>query len=199
MIELAKMQTPEKIPIIAFTGAEGSGKSTQAKYLARRLNLPYVSTGDMLREAAKNDNSELGIACQKMFEDHVYLSPIKLLEVVGKRLKNEDVDKGVILDGGFRTVEETQNFPEMLEKTGKNFSVKVFFLKVPFWRCADRLMGENGRRRIDDTPKAWLNRIKEFNSGLGERMSLIRKEWSLEIIDGSKAEAEVAKDLLAKL
>jgi len=193
------MQRSEKIPIIAFTGPEGSGKSTQARDMAKRLNLPYVSTGDMLREAAKNDDSELGDACRKMFEEHVYLSPTKLLEVVGKRLKNDDVDKGVVLDGGFRTVEETQNFSRMLESTGKDFLVKVLFLRVPMWQCAQRLMGEGGRKREDDTPEAWLRRMGEFNSGLGTRMSMIRREWSLEIVNGNKTEAEVTKDLAARV
>ena len=194
-----EMQSTEKIPIIAFTGAEGSGKSTQAKNLAKRLNLPYVSTGNMLREAAEKDTSELGDACRKMFEEHVYLSAEKLLEVVGKRLKNKDVDKEVVLDGGFRTVEETENFSEMLNGTEKNFSVRVFFLKVPYWKCADRLMGENGRKRVDDTPAAWLSRMKEFNTGLGERMSLIRNRWSLQTIDGGETEEEVEKDIWEKI
>lgn len=193
------MQTSEKIPIIAFTGPEGSGKSTQAKSLAKRLDFPYVSTGDMLRDAAKNDHSELGDLCRKMFAEHVYLSPKKLLEVVGKRFGNEDIDKGVVLDGGFRTVEETEYFSEMLDKTGKNFSINVVFLRVPIWECAKRLLGENGRKREDDTPQAWLNRMKEFNTGLGERMSMIRKKWSLQVVNGNKDEEEVAEDILRKL
>jgi len=193
------MQSTEKIPIIAFTGAEGSGKSTQAKNLAKRLNLPYVSTGNMLRDAAENDTTELGDACRKMFERHNYLPAEKLLEVVGKRLKKDDIDKGVILDGGFRTLEETENFPEMLLRTGKDFSVRVFFLKVPYWKCAERLMGENGRKRADDTPTAWLSRMKEFNTGLGERMSLIRNRWSLQTIDGGETEEEVGKDIWEKI
>lgn len=193
------MQNEKEIPIIAFIGAEGSGKSTQAKNLAIRLNLPYVSTGNMLRDAAENDTTELGDACRKMFEQHNYLPAEKLLEVVGKRLKKDDIDKGVVLDGGFRTLEETINFPEMLLKTGKDFSVRVFFLKVPYWKCAERLMGENGRKRADDTPTAWLSRMKEFNTNLGERMSLIRKRWSLQTIDGGETEEEVEKDIWEKI
>lgn len=193
------MQSIEKIPIIAFTGPEGSGKSTQAKLLSKSLDLPYVSTGDMLRDAAKNDKSELGDDCRKIFEQHIYLSPKKLLEVVGKRFKNEDIDKGVVLDGGFRTVEETKYFSEMLEKTGKKFFVIVKFLKVPYWICAERLMGENGRKGSDDTLEAVLNRMKEFNTGLGERMSLIRNEWSLQIINGNRTEEEIAAELLESI
>lgn len=193
------MQNEKEIPIIAFIGPEGSGKSTQAKNLAKRLDLPYISTGNMLREAAENDTSELGDACRKMFQEHNYLAAEKLLEVVGKRLERGDVDKGVILDGGFRTVKETENFSEMLLRTGKDFSVRVFFLKVPYWICADRLMGENGRKRVDDTPVAWLSRMKEFNTDLQKRISIIRTHWSLKIIDGNKTEEEVAENLWNKL
>jgi adenylate kinase family enzyme len=153
----------------------------------------------MLREAAKNDESELGDACRKMFEKHDYLPAEKLLEVVGKRLKRDDIDKGVVLDGGFRTFKETENFPEILSRTGKNFSVRVFFLKVPYWKCAERLMGENGRKRADDTPEAWLSRMKEFNTDLQKRISIIRTHWSLKIIDGNKTEEEVAENLWNKL
>jgi adenylate kinase len=193
------MQNGEKIPIIAFIGAEGSGKSTQAKNLAIRLNLPYVSTGNMLRDAAENDTTELGDACRKMFEQHNYLPAEKLLEVVGKRLKKDDIDKGVVLDGGFRTLEETVNFPEMLLRTGKDFSVRVFFLKVPYWKCAERLMGENGRKRADDTPEAWLSRMKEFNTDLQKRVSIIRTRWSLDTINGSGIEEEVKNNIWKKM
>ncbi|MCX6726380.1 MAG: nucleoside monophosphate kinase [Candidatus Shapirobacteria bacterium] len=189
----------EKISLIAFTGPEGSGKSTQAEYSAKFFCCPYVSTGNILREAARNDKSELGDACRKMFKEHVYLSPSRILDVLRIRLQQKDVDQGVILDGGFRTIEETECFPAMLEKTGKTFAVNVVYLRVPLWKCAERLMSEGGRKREDDTPAAWLKRLKEFNTGLGIRMSLIRHRWSLQIIDGNKPEKEIFEEISKRI
>jgi adenylate kinase len=71
--------TPEQIPLFSFVGPEGSGKSTQAKLLAEMLGLPYVSTGEMLREAAENDTTPFGDARRKMFNEDVYLSPYLIL------------------------------------------------------------------------------------------------------------------------
>ena len=193
------MQNCENIDFIAFTGAEGSGKSTQAKVLAKSIGYPYISTGDMLRDAAENDRTKLGDDCRKMFDAHVYLSPQKLLKVVKNRLLQNDVDNGVVFDGCFRTTEETEFFSDMLSEVGKNFSIDVIYLRVPMWKCAERLMGENGRKRNDDTPEAWLKRMKEFNTGLGTRMSFIRNHWNLQIIDGTKLESEIAQDISRRL
>lgn len=189
-----------EINIITLTGPEGSGKSTQGKVLAVKRAVPFISTGDMLRERAANDwTTSLGAECRQMFADHVYLAPRRMLEVIADRLKREDILRGVVLDGGFRTVEETELFGEMLESTGKNFAVEVIFLKVPGWVCAQRLMGEGGRKRVDDTPEGWLRRMGEFNNGLGRRMSIIRNRWSLEIVNANKSAKEVGEEIIKRL
>jgi adenylate kinase len=189
----------EKINLVAVVGMEGSGKSTVADSVVKTLGYQYVSTGGMLRDAEKNDNGPLGEACRKMFKEHVYLSPKILLEVVKERLKKSDIDKGVVLDGGFRTLEETEKFSNMLVETGKDFSVKVFYLRVSRWKCLDRLLGENGRKRNDDTLDGILKRVREFDKDLGKRMSFIRSNFSLEIIDGDQSKEEVQQDILERL
>lgn len=185
----------EKAKLISFIGMEGSGKSTVARDLAKRLDYIYVSTGDMLREAAKNDMGTLGDACRKMFENHAYLDPQILLKIVEKRLEQDDAVDGVVLDGGFRTLEETKNF----DKIGKDFEVKVFYLNVPKRECLNRLLGENGRKRSDDTEDGVRKRMFEFSKDLFARTKFIRDKYQLEIIDGMRPLEEISNEILRRL
>lgn len=188
----------ERIPLYAFAGPEGSGKSTQAKLLASRLDLPYISTGDMIRDAAANDPTELGDACRKMFAEHNYLPGPLLLKIVAKRLGRRDVERGLVLDGGFRTLEETKNFASVIAETRKDFAIKVIFLRVPGWQSIGRMLDGN-RGRTDDTLPASLSRLKSFYTDLGKRMSVIRENYEfVMIIANNRSVEEVGKEVIVK-
>lgn len=171
----------ERIPLISFLGPEGSGKSTQAKLLAEMLNFQYVSTGDMIRDAKDNDMGELGDACRAMDKARNYLPGNLLLEMVAKRLQKDDISNGLVIDGGFRTLEETQGFPEMLKNVNKEFSIKVIFLKIPGWESVDRLE-KRKRESGDDTPEGILSCLSIFYKDLGQRVAYIKKNWDFFII-----------------
>ncbi len=189
----------ERLPLIAFVGPEGSGKSTQAMLLAKMFNFQYVSTGDMIRDAKDNDMGELGDACRAMDKARNYLPGYLLLEMVAKRLQKDDISNGLVIDGGFRTLEETQGFPEMLKNVNKEFSINVIFLKIPGWESVDRLE-KRKRASGDDTPEGILSRLSIFYKDLGQRVAYVKKNWDFSIIlVGNKSIEEINGEVLNKL
>lgn len=88
---------------LILLGAPGAGKGTQAKVLTRRLGIPQVSTGDMLR-AARASGSELGERVAAVMDDGRLVSDEIILALISDRLKQPDAGGGVIFDGFPRTV-----------------------------------------------------------------------------------------------
>ncbi len=174
--------------IISFIGPEGSGKTTIAKLLSAESGKPYLTTGDTLREYAANDPGRLGEACRIMFSEHTYLAGDLLLEIMSDRFSREDTENGFILDGGFRTVEETRDFTSTLEKAGRDLPITVIYLNIPIEVCFERFItGENARKRSDDTENGLKLRLNKFYTQLDERLNIIRDNpnWNIVEIDAT--------------
>ena len=93
---------------IIFLGPPGAGKGTQAKQICEKLNIPQISTGDMLRAAIANQ-TETGLKA-KTYMDAGQLVPDEVvIAIVKERLAMEDCKNGYILDGFPRTVEQAQS------------------------------------------------------------------------------------------
>jgi adenylate kinase len=98
-------------------GPPGAGKGTQARMMGEELKLPHISTGDMLREALKNQ-TELGKKA-KAFMESGALVPDDLVDaIVAERLGREDCGRGFILDGYPRTIEQAQSLQKLFDKDG---------------------------------------------------------------------------------
>ncbi len=96
-------------------GPPGAGKGTQARMISEALSFPHVSTGDMLREALRNQ-TELGKMAQGYMESGA-LVPDELVDaIVAERMSREDCRKGFILDGYPRTIVQAQYFQALFEK-----------------------------------------------------------------------------------
>lgn len=192
-------KSPENI---AFIGREGSGKSTQAHELATYLNKPYISTGDILRDLAKNDSGIWGNACRDMFEKSVYLDGQMLIDILVDRLSKDDCQDGFILDGGLRTLKETVIFKDMLVSAGRDYPLTVIHLRLPGWQSIDRLVtGESARGRSDDTIEAVLARLSKYQDKLVERINVIKSTngWQILNINAQPEQQVVLCDILQRI
>jgi adenylate kinase len=104
---------------IVMLGPPGAGKGTQARLISETLNFPHISTGDMLREALRNE-TELGKKAKEYMESGG-LVPDELVDaIVAERLKREDCNEGVILDGYPRTMSQAQALQSIFEADGSD-------------------------------------------------------------------------------
>lgn len=92
---------------IILLGAPGAGKGTQARLIAKSLEIPQISTGDMLRLAVK-ENNPLGILAKKIMEEGGLVSDDIIIQLVKERIKQSDCKKGFLLDGFPRTIPQAQ-------------------------------------------------------------------------------------------
>lgn len=124
--------------VIVIFGPPGSGKGTQAKMLRDLLNIPHVSTGDMLR-ARTAVGPSLGAEVQSQMLAGGLVADDTVDRLVETRLQEPDCERGAILDGYPRTVEQARSLKAMLQMFG--FSELVIHLKVDYTKVIVRIAG----------------------------------------------------------
>lgn len=102
---------------IIMLGPPGAGKGTQARMMGEELKFPHISTGDMLREALKNQ-TELGKKAKEFMESGALVPDDLVDAIVAERLKREDCDRGFILDGYPRTIAQAEALQKLFDKDG---------------------------------------------------------------------------------
>ena len=88
---------------LIFLGAPGAGKGTQAEIISKELNIPTISTGDMIREALKN-GTEMGLKAKSYMESGALVPDEVVIGIVKERLSKDDCKNGFILDGDRKSV-----------------------------------------------------------------------------------------------
>jgi len=124
---------------LIFLGPPGAGKGTQAKRVARRYGVPHLSTGDMLRDAIK-ENSELGRLAKPVIERGELVSDDLVMKMVEARLDRDDCKGGCVFDGFPRTVPQAIGLDEMLSTRGMGKPI-VIALRIDSDRLLRRLSG----------------------------------------------------------
>ncbi|MFV1964095.1 MAG: adenylate kinase [Pirellulaceae bacterium] len=100
---------------VILIGPPGCGKGTQSKQLIELLNVPHLSTGDMLR-AAKSQNSPLGEKVADCMDQGKLVSDELIMEIVADRLEQPDCSEGCLFDGVPRTIAQAEGLDALLAK-----------------------------------------------------------------------------------
>lgn len=175
---------------IILIGIQGSGKSTQGNLLRDKLNIPYLSTGHIFREMAK-EKSSLGRYIKEIMNAGFLIPDEKTVEIVSEYLKKPEYEKGYILDGFPRTVEQVKKFENGVDK--------VVYLKVSDKEALWRLSYRNGDNRDDETLIAIRRRIELFHQLTKPALDYYREKGILIEIDGEKSIEDICKEILEKI
>ncbi len=177
---------------IVFLGPPGSGKGTQARYLSQRLAVPAISTGEMLREAVR-EATPLGLQARSIMDAGDLVSDDLMIGLIEERLGRPDAQKGFILDGFPRTVEQAEALERLLTGNGQRL-LAVLNLQVPETVILDRLHGRSAQEhRRDDRPDAIAERLRVYHERTEPLIGYYRGRRLLADVDGMGDVDEIAE------
>jgi adenylate kinase len=197
---------------IILLGAPGAGKGTQAENISNSLNIPAISTGNIIREALKN-GSETGLKAKSFMDAGKLVPDAVVIEIIKERLSKEDCKSGFILDGFPRTVPQA----EELDKMGVVID-KVIEIFVPDEKITQRMAGRrvcescgasyhivykkskdgitcdlDGCKliqRIDDKPETVLARLNVYHEQTEPLKDYYARTNKLTVVEGQEEVAE---------
>ena len=175
---------------IILIGIQGAGKSTQGNLLSEKLKIPYLSTGHIFREMAK-EKTPLSRYVKEIMNAGYLIPDTKTVEIVSEYLKKPEYTKGYILDGFPRTIEQVKMF--------KNGVDKVIYFNVSDREALWRLSYRNGDSREDETLAAIRKRIELFHTLTKPVLDYYREEGTLVEVDGERPVEEIRKEILEKV
>ncbi|TQE83179.1 adenylate kinase [Leptospira noguchii] len=147
---------------IIFMGPPGAGKGTQAKILCERLSIPQISTGDILRDAVKNQTA-MGMEAKRYMDAGDLVPDSVVIGIIKDRIREADCKNGFLLDGFPRTVEQAEALDTLLKNEGKSID-KAINLQVPDTELLKRLLGRAEiEGRADDNEVTIKNRLDNYN------------------------------------
>lgn len=197
---------------VVFTGAPGCGKGTQARLLKEKIGIAHLSTGEMLRAETKT-GSELGRQISELIDRGNLVPDEMIIEMISKRIDEQDCEQGFILDGFPRTLPQAEVLESMLSDKGIKLDA-VVEIQVPDEIIMERILGRyscmkcgaqyhdrfqkpkvygvcdvcggtNFYRRIDDNVNTVKNRLVNYRSLTYPTIPFFDKKGLLRTVDGT--------------
>jgi adenylate kinase len=210
---------------LVMLGPPGAGKGTQAALLAERLGTPHVATGDLFREALREE-TELGLTAKSYMNRGELVPDEVTVAMVRERVQRPDCDSGVILDGFPRTLEQAEALESLLAEQNKKIDAALFIDATEDelvrrlssrWTCRDcqavynvisNPPREEGRcdvcggelyQRADDVPETVRNRIQVYRQQTSPLIDYYRDKELLVTIKSEGGIERVQENILEAL
>jgi adenylate kinase len=165
---------------LILLGAPGAGKGTQAKALATLVQIPHISTGDILR-AAVAQKTPLGVEAQSYMEQGNLVPDDLVIALIKERLSQADAQNGWILDGFPRNESQAAFLDKLLEEIDQAYRYAVN-LEVPDDVLVQRMLG---RGRADDTEDVIRQRLQVYHNQTAPLIDFYRVRHKLVSLDGN--------------
>ncbi len=168
---------------LVLLGAPGSGKGTQATRLKDHLQVPHISTGDLLR-AEVAAGSTLGLAAKEIMARGDLVSDAILLGMLEARFSRPDTADGFILDGYPRNLAQASALGDLLARIGQPIDCAVQ-LDVDSELLVQRIAGRaKAEGRADDNPESVRKRLDIYAQQTAPVVDYYRQHGMLAMVDG---------------
>ena len=179
-------------------GPPGAGKGTQALNIAKSLNIPHISTGDIFRENMKKQ-TPLGLEAKVFYDQGLYVPDDVTNRIVEDRLTWDDTQNGFLLDGYPRTIEQVNFLDQILVKKSQKIE-KVLEITIDIPVVVERLLKRSQEQgRIDDTTEVITKRLDVYASSTAPLLAEFQKRGILTKVDGMGSVSEVEEKIKSAL
>lgn len=183
---------------LLIIGPPGAGKGTQAARIAERYDVPWISTGDIFRANIKAA-TPLGQRVSQIIESGQLVPDDLTNEIVADRLRQTDVERGFLLDGYPRTVDQVHALDAVLEADARSLDA-VLLLEADTDVVVERLLKRAQiEGRADDTEAVIRHRQEVYAEQTRPLVALFEQRGILVSVDGLGSVEDVSERIAAAL
>lgn len=179
---------------ILILGAPGSGKGTQGKILAERLEIPKITTGDILRAAMKN-GTPLGLEAKKFYDEGKLVPDSVVLGMIKDELDRPEAKDGAIFDGFPRTAAQAELVDKTLGQRGQRLN-HILLMDVTEEELVRRMRQRAAvEGRTDDTPEAIATRLQVYQRDTAPLIAHYAQRGIVHRVPGTGTVDQISEDI----